>query len=79
MLIFASTDHRGSQIFFLHYTSGFKYLVKECSRKKYSITQMMFIVIQLIISHKERDGRVHGRLQESNIGAPPPLKNQKSI
>ena len=23
MLIFASTDHRGSQIFFYHYTSGF--------------------------------------------------------
>ena len=53
MLIFASTDHRGSQILFsiIH---PVLYLMKECSRKKYSVTQMMLVVIQLIIFHKER-------------------------
>ena len=54
MLIFASTDHGGSQIFFIiiHLVL---YLVMECSRKKmYSATQMMFVVIQLIISLKKR-------------------------
>ena len=53
------------------------YLVKECSRKKYSVTQMMLVVIQLIISHKEREGRVHGRPQESKQrrSPPPPEKS----
>ena len=54
MLIFASTDHRDSQIFFLHYTSGFIPVMERSRKKNYSVTEMMFVVIQLIISHKER-------------------------
>ena len=55
MLIFASTDHRGSQNFFFTIIYLVLCLVMERSRKKkYDVTQMMFDVIQLIISHKER-------------------------
>ena len=82
MLIFASTDHRGSQIFILALYIWFYTIVsivmKRSRKKKYSVTQMMFVVIQLIISHKKRESRVHGRPQEGNYRRPP-LDNQKSI
>ena len=52
----------------------------ERSRKKnYSVTEMMFVVIQLVISHKKREGRVHGRPQESKHRRSPPLPEKSKI
>ena len=54
MLIFASTNHRGSQIFLSNIHLDLCLVMERFRKKKYSVTQMMFVVIQLIISHKER-------------------------
>ena len=79
MLIFAGTNHRGSQIFF-SVTHLVLYLVMERSRKKKcSVTQMMFVVIQLIISYKKIGwSACMGARMRASIGAPL-LENQKSI
>ena len=45
-------------------------------KKKYSVTQMMLVVMQLFPI--KREGRVRGRLKRASIGAPT-LENQISI